>query len=105
MFSKKKEQPCSVYEPMSEKHSKKRQQINNTAGDQGIYKICVDGLLDERWSGYLSDFSISHQPNDISMLVGVVRDQAELFGILLKIRDLGIRLLEVKQLDNHPDFP
>jgi hypothetical protein len=90
---------------MSEKQSKRRQNNDNAAGDQSIYKICVEGLLDERWSGYLSDFSISHQPNDISMLVGEVRDQAELFGVLLKIRDLGIRLLEVKQLDHHPDFP
>ena len=90
---------------MSDKLSKRRQRNDNTASDQGIYKICVDGLLDERWSGYLSDFSISHQPNDISTLVGVVRDQAELFGVLLKIRDLGIHLLEVKQLDHHSDFP
>ena len=90
---------------MSEKQSNRRQKNDIASGDRGIYKICVEGLLDERWSDYLSNFSISHQPNEISMLVGAVRDQAELFGVLLKIRDLGIRLLEVKQLDNHPDFP
>ena len=90
---------------MSEKQPNRRQKKDNATGDRGIYKISVEGLLDERWSDYLSDFSISHQPNEISMLVGAVRDQAELFGVLLKIRDLGIRLLEVKQLDHHPDFP
>jgi hypothetical protein len=89
---------------MSDKKSKNRQNNEIEVEDQVIYKICVDEFLDARWSGYFSDFSITHHPDGISVLVGVVRDQAELFGLLFKIRDLGIRLLEVKQLDDHPDF-
>jgi hypothetical protein len=32
---------------------------------------------------------------DETTLIGMIHDQAELFGILLKIRDLGLRLISV----------
>jgi hypothetical protein len=73
--------------------------------ERAVYQIRVKGLLDERWSGYLSGFTITHHTDDISVLLGTVRDQAALFGILLKIRDLGIPLLAVEQMDDMPDLP
>jgi hypothetical protein len=73
--------------------------------ERAVYQIRVKGLLDERWSDYLSGFTITHHIDDISVLLGTVRDQAALFGILLKIRDLGIPLLAVEQMDDMPDLP
>jgi hypothetical protein len=74
---------------------------NSLVGDeQAIFQIRVKGLLDERWSDFLSGFSITHHPDDISVLVGTVRDQAALYGILIKIRDLGISLIAIERLEN-----
>ena len=79
---------------------------NAVVGDeQVIYQILVKGLLDECWSDSLSGFTIIHHPDDISVLVGEVRDQAALFGVLLKIRDIGIPLLKVEQMNDMPDLP
>ena len=66
--------------------------------DHAVYHIYVKGLLDEEWSCYLSNFKITHHAHGISMLVGTVRDQAELFGLLLKIRDLGIPLIAIEPI-------
>jgi hypothetical protein len=51
-------------------------------------------MLDEKWAAYFAPFTLSVREND-SMLTGVVHDQAEMFGVLLKIRDLGLRLVTV----------
>jgi len=53
--------------------------------------------LDEKWANYFKPFSLISKP-DTTSLVGRVHDQAELFGILLKIRDLGLKLVSVKPL-------
>ena len=59
-----------------------------------IYEICVREVLDEKWAAYFAPFTLSVREND-SMLTGVVHDQAEMFGVLLKIRDLSLRLVSV----------
>jgi len=89
---------------MREKKTRTRPQNALGGDEQAIYQIRVKGLLDELWSDHLSGFLITHHPDEISLLVGVVRDQAALFGVLLKIRDLGIPLLEVERMDDMPDF-
>jgi hypothetical protein len=77
-----------------------KQPHNTLVGDElVIYQIRVKGLLDERWSDYFSGFTITHQDDGESLLTGPVRDQAALFGILIIIRDVGIRLLSIEQLD------
>ena len=78
---------------------------NALAGDeQALYLIRVKGLLDERWSDYLSGFTITHHAGHTSVLVGSVRDQAALFGVLIKIRDLGIPLISIEPLEKARDF-
>lgn len=59
-----------------------------------IYEIRVGEILEEKWAVYLSPFVLITTA-DHTLLKGVAHDQAELFGVLLKIRDLGIRLISV----------
>jgi hypothetical protein len=84
---------------MREKKTITRPQNAFVGDEKAIYLIRVKGLLDERWSDFLSGFSITHHPDEISVLVGEVRDQADLFGILIKIRDLAIPLIAIEQLE------
>lgn len=64
--------------------------------------IRVQGVLDASWSPWFADFSIEPQPDSTTLLAGRA-DQAALHGLLDKIRDLGLRLLEVRVLgDEEP---
>jgi hypothetical protein len=62
-----------------------------------LYQICVGDALDEKWETCFTPFKLS-VVMDNTLLTGVVHDQAELFGLLLKIRDLGLRLVSVNPL-------
>ena len=58
-------------------------------------EIRIRDEIDENWSGWFSGFNITHNPQGESILVGLVRDQAELRGILSKLADLGLELVSV----------
>jgi hypothetical protein len=66
------------------------------------YRIRVLGLLDESWSERLGGFRIrsrsqKNQEGPVTELVGKVRDQAELLGLLNTLyNDLHLTLLKVK---------
>jgi hypothetical protein len=59
------------------------------------YKICVKGHLDQRWSDWFEGFAISPTDNGETQLSGRVVDQAALYGLLIKVRDLGLPLVSV----------
>jgi hypothetical protein len=69
------------------------------ADEQSVYHIRVKGILDEKWSNWFDDLTIVPQANGETLLTGPVRDQAALHGLLAKVRDLGLPLLSVKQVD------
>jgi hypothetical protein len=62
-------------------------------------EIHVRDVLDEKWSPYFSPFTLTFG-TDETILTGVVHDQAELFGILLKIRDAGLTLVSLIPLSS-----
>jgi hypothetical protein len=70
-------------------HTPKRQ------GPSG-YQLRVDGQLDEHWSSWLGDLTLTHEDDGTTCLTGAVADQAELHGLLTKIRDLGVTLISVE---------
>ena len=61
------------------------------------YEIRVKGVLDCSWSEYFMPLILTPQ-GDETHITGLVQDQAELFGILLKIRDLGLHLISVNTI-------
>ena len=63
-----------------------------------IYRIKVKGGFDESWSDWFDDLSIIRQKEE-TLLTGWVRDQAALHGLLARIRDLGLPLLLVEQIN------
>lgn len=58
-------------------------------------EIRIRNEIDENWSDWFGGFTITHNPQGESILVGLVRDQAELRGILSKLADLGLELVSV----------
>ena len=64
------------------------------SNEAALYEIRVRDLLDEKWVAYFAPFTLTTGGNE-TILRGVAHDQAELFGTLLKIRDLGLQLVSV----------
>ena len=62
-----------------------------------IYEIRVEGHLSHSWSPWLEDLAIHHTEDGETVLSGPLRDQAALHGVLMRNRDLGLPLVEVKR--------
>ena len=58
-------------------------------------EVRVKGHIDEHWSGWFEDLTITYTEEDQTILLGTVVDQAALYGLLSKLRDLGLSLISV----------
>ena len=57
------------------------------------YHIRLKGHLDDHWSAWFDNMAISNEADGTAVLQGPLADQAALYGVLIKIRDLGLPLL------------
>jgi len=62
------------------------------------YEIRVKGILDERWATWFEGLQVSSDGEE-TVIAGPVADQAALHGLLTKVRDLGLFLIEVRLVD------
>ena len=69
--------------------------------DSGVYQIKIKGVLSQKWSDWFDGFAITPLEDNQTLLVGQVSDQAALLGMLIKIRDLGLALISVEQLEDY----
>jgi hypothetical protein len=63
------------------------------------YQIRVRGVLDRRWSAWFDGLQLTSDDRGQTTIAGPVTDQAALHGLLAKVRDLGLELLEVRRTD------
>ena len=63
------------------------------------YQLRIAGHLDEHWSAWFGEMSLSRQSDGTTTLHGPVVDQAELHGLITKVRDLGTTLISVEMID------
>jgi len=59
------------------------------------YEIRLKGLLDARWANWFDDFTITLTDSGETILTGAVADQSALYGLLKKVRDMGLPLLAI----------
>jgi hypothetical protein len=74
--------------------------------DLPLYEIRLKGHLDAQWMTWFDGLTITLEENGDTLLSGPVADQAVLHGLLKKVRDLGMPLVSVVQiqvLDSHPN--
>ncbi|MCP4421286.1 MAG: hypothetical protein GY805_32140 [Chloroflexi bacterium] len=64
-----------------------------------IYRIRIGGQLDSSWVEWFDGFTLTHQPDGTTILVGNINDQPALQGLLTKIYNLGMPLLLVEQIE------
>lgn len=65
-----------------------------------VYQIRVKGQLDSQWTEWFDSMTIAPQENGDAILSGIIVDQAALFGLLKKVRDLGMVLVSVQCVEN-----
>jgi hypothetical protein len=62
------------------------------------YEIRVEGLLDRHWEAWFGGLQFKSDGAQ-TVISGLLPDQPALHGLLAKIRDLGLCLISVRQLD------
>src|SRR5512140_686243 len=67
-----------------------------------IYAIRLQGHLDGRWAGWFGGLTITLEEDGSTLLTGPVVDQAALYGLLKKVRDLGMPLVSVGPVEPGP---
>ncbi|MBA2560453.1 MAG: hypothetical protein H0V07_11330 [Propionibacteriales bacterium] len=73
--------------------------IGSTATGAATYEIRVWGHLDDHWSATLAELTLVRLDDGTTSLTGPLVDQAQLHGVLARIRDLGVPLLTLRALD------
>jgi len=63
-----------------------------------IYQIRIKGHLDSQWTDWFEGLTITLEEDGSTLLTGPVIDQAALYGLLKKVRDLGLPLVSVVQV-------
>jgi hypothetical protein len=71
-------------------------------GHPAIYEIRIGGQLSTEWISWFDDLAVTVEERGESLIVGLVADQAALYGLLKKIRDLGIPLISVNLIQSQP---
>jgi hypothetical protein len=67
-----------------------------------FYQIKIKGHLDQQWSAWFDDLTITPETTGETLLSGPVVDQAALYSLLLKIHNLNLTLLCVKRVELVP---
>jgi hypothetical protein len=64
-----------------------------------IYQIRIKGHLDPNWTDWFEGMVVTQEEDGATLLTGPVVDQAALFALLRKVRDLGTPLISVTYVD------
>lgn len=72
-----------------------------------VYQIRLKGHLGSRWADWFEGLTITLEEDGDALLTGPIIDQAVLHGLLKKVRDLGLPLISVNQVqfnETHPCY-
>ena len=75
-------------------------------GQPTVYQIRIKGHLSDQWTNWFEGLTITLEEDGDTLLTGLVPDQAALFGLLKKVRDLGLPLVSINCVEpSCPDVP
>jgi hypothetical protein len=69
----------------------------------GQYEIRLQGHLAGRWAAWFDGMALTCESDGTTLIQGPAADQAALHGLLQKVRDTGLPLVSVTQVE--PDQP
>lgn len=63
-----------------------------------VYEIRLKGHIGQRYANWFDGMALTLAENGETVICGELVDQAALYGLLRKVRDLGLPLLSVKRI-------
>ena len=63
------------------------------------FQVRIKGHLGDDWTDWFGGMTITLEENGDTLLTGPVPDQAALFGLLRRVRDLGMQLISINRVD------
>jgi hypothetical protein len=77
---------------------------NNSDKNSGFnqpskYQLRLEGQLNEQWKDWFDGISITPEDSGNTLITVIVPDQSALYGLLKKIRDLGLPLISVNRIE------
>jgi hypothetical protein len=73
--------------------------MSDTSAGLGLYEIRIRGHLGSRWATWFDGMTLTTNSDGTTVIEGPVVDQAALHGLLRKLRDIGLPLLSLTQVD------
>lgn len=64
-----------------------------------LYEIRISGHLEARWIAWFDGMTLTADEDGTTVVHGVLADQAALHGVLQRLRDTGLSLISITQLD------
>jgi hypothetical protein len=58
-------------------------------------EIRVKGQIDQHWSDWFDDLTVTHTDQNETVLSGPIVDQAAFHGLLAKLRDMALPIVSV----------
>jgi hypothetical protein len=77
------------------------QNLQSAPDQTVVYHIKIEGHLRAQWAEWFEGLRITLESDGTTSLSGPVVDQAALYGLLKKVRDLGMPLISVTQVSIH----
>jgi len=71
-------------------------------GEPVVYQIRIKGHLGSQWTDWFGGMALALEDSGNTLLTGPVVDQAALYGLLKKVRDLGMPLVSVNRVKPCP---
>lgn len=68
------------------------------AAEEAAYAIRVRGHVPAAWHDWFDGWQVANLPDGQATLEGLVADQAALHGVLARLRDLNLELMELRRL-------
>ena len=76
--------------------------LKTDAGQSMTYQIKVEGHLGSQWTDWFVGLLVTLEEDGHTLLTGSVVDQSALYGLLKKVRDLGMPLVSVNRVELDP---
>jgi hypothetical protein len=67
------------------------------------YHIRIEGELGQEWADWFGGSATAEEGEGTTLLTCAVADQAALYGLLWKLRNLGLPLISINRVDDHPE--